>query len=328
MIEKIKNLCWRSSASRLTTLAVLLIVAVAAFMTVNNRGAWDFILPLRGERVLLLLLVSYAIGVSTLLFQTLTNNPILTPGILGFDALYILLQTMLVFFFGVAGFTELNLYVCFAIENVVMIGASMGLFSILMRYGYKDLTRMILIGVVFATLFRSFNTLMQRMLDPTVFLVLQTKQFAQFTSVRPGLLAIGAAIAVVSAVWLWKKRYELDVLMLGREHAISLGIHYSRLTMSILILIAVLVATATTLVGPVSFFGLLVCALVNALTPTMKHEIRLPMTVLLAAVMLVGGQFVFEQLLGMRSALSIVIEFLGGCVFLLLIFRNRPGRAR
>ncbi|VEI45498.1 iron ABC transporter permease [Actinobacillus equuli] len=65
-------------------------------MTFNANGNWDFILPFRGKKLLLLLTIAYTIGVSTLLFQTLTNNPILTPSILGFDSLYLLTQTVLI----------------------------------------------------------------------------------------------------------------------------------------------------------------------------------------------------------------------------------------
>ncbi len=304
----------------------ILIGLVAAFLTINNQGAWDFILTLRGEKILLLLLVAYAVGVSTLLFQTLTNNPILTPGILGFDSLYLLLQTVLVFLMGTTAFTRLDIYSRFLLDNLVMIGASLLLFRVLIRFGYKDLTRMILIGVVFATLFRSLNSVFQRILDPTVFVVLQTKQFAQFTSVKLELLWIGVTVAVMSALWLWKRRYELDVLMLGRSHAIALGVNYNRFSFVILVLIAILVAMSTALVGPVSFFGFLICAIANAIAPTMSHSVRLPITVLLAGIMLVGGQLVFEQFLGMRSVLSVVIEFFGGCVFMWLIFHQKKNQ--
>ena len=69
--------------------AGLLLASCVLFLTLNAHGNWDFILPLRTAKLASLLLVAYAVGVSTLLFQTLTNNPILTPSILGFDALYI-----------------------------------------------------------------------------------------------------------------------------------------------------------------------------------------------------------------------------------------------
>lgn len=77
---------------------VILLLSIILFLTLNVNGYWDFALPLRGKKLLALMVVGYAIGVSTLLFQTLTHNPILTPSLLGFDSLYVLLQSLLVFF--------------------------------------------------------------------------------------------------------------------------------------------------------------------------------------------------------------------------------------
>ena len=64
----------------------LLLVSCVLFMTLNVKGDWDFVLHLRLTKLAALLMVAYAVGVSTQLFQTLTNNPILTPSILGFDS--------------------------------------------------------------------------------------------------------------------------------------------------------------------------------------------------------------------------------------------------
>lgn len=77
--------------------SIILVIAMTLFLTLNVNGYWDFALPLRGKKLLALMVVGYAIGVSTLLFQTLTHNPILTPSLLGFDSLYVLLQSVLVF---------------------------------------------------------------------------------------------------------------------------------------------------------------------------------------------------------------------------------------
>ena len=89
----------------LLALTALLLLSCALFLTWNApQGEWGYILPLRGAKLAALLLVAYSVGVSTLLFQTLTNNPILTPSVLGFDALYVFLQTLLVFALGVLVF--------------------------------------------------------------------------------------------------------------------------------------------------------------------------------------------------------------------------------
>ncbi|WP_257390478.1 iron chelate uptake ABC transporter family permease subunit [Snodgrassella alvi] len=307
----------------LGVLSILLIITSILFMTYGVKGGWDFVLQLRGKKLLMLLTVAYAVGVSTLLFQTLTHNPILTPGLLGYDSLYLLLQTVTLFVFGAVGYASIGALSKFIIEAPLMIMASLLLFRTLTKNSNGDLARLILTGMIFGVMFRSFNSLLQRLIDPTLFAVAQTRYFAQFTSVNISMLIIGISVMLVSTVWIWRMRYQLDVLMLGRNTSIALGINYARLSRSILLWIALLVSVSTALVGPVSFFGLLICALVNACVPNMKHQLRIPAAFLVAALVLISGQLLFEHLLGMQGVLSVVIEFCGGIVFLWLVLKRK-----
>lgn len=303
--------------------AIILLISIILFLTVNVNGHWDFALPLRGKKLLALMVVGYAIGVSTLLFQTLTHNPILTPSLLGFDSLYVLLQSLLVFFLGAISFTSINPLAKFILEIVLMFGASLLLFKLLFSKSSQDLTRLILVGVIFGVLFRSLSALIARLINPDDFVVVQSASYAQFNTVNPQLLGISIVICAISALFIWRWRYQCDVLMLGKSQAINLGINYQRLAFGLLTVIAVLVATATSLVGPVTFFGLLVCALTNRIARHMYHSERLILVCLVAMICLVLGQTIFEQLLGMAGVLSVVIELAGGLVFLILIFMTQ-----
>lgn len=310
--------------SRLWLAAGLLLVSVMLFMLLGKGGNdWPFLLAFRGKKLLALLMVAYAIGVSTMLFQTLTHNPILTPAILGFDSLYVFIQTLLVAVLGSTVFVQLVPVYKFGVEVLIMIGGSLLLFQMLLRQGGGDLARMILIGVVFGVLFRSLTSLLQRLIDPEEFAVVQANSFAQFSAVNENILWFALGICLISAVLLWRERHRLDVYLLGRDQAVNLGVAYHRTTLYILLWIAVLVATATAMVGPVSFFGLLVCALANDFSRSQRHGTRLPMVFFVSGIMLVGGQAVFEHVLGMKGVLSVVIEFLGGLMFLYLILKRK-----
>ena len=301
----------------------LLLICCGLFLTLNVKGDWDFVLQLRLTKLAALLLVAYAVGVSTQLFQTLTNNPILTPSILGFDALYMFLQTFLVFALGGVGYTSLPAVGKFGFELTVMMGGSLLLFYTLVKQGGRDLSRMILIGVIFGILFRSLSSLLSRMIDPEEFTAAQANMFATFNTVHSELLGIGAVVLLISAAVIWRERHRLDVYLLGRNQAINLGINYTRNTLWLLLWIAALVATATAVVGPVSFFGLLVAALANHFSPSVKHSVRLPMTFCVGGILLVGGQTIFEHFLGMQAVLSVVVEFAGGLVFLYLVLKKK-----
>ncbi|CBX23051.1 unnamed protein product [Neisseria lactamica Y92-1009] len=172
-------------------------------------------------------------------------------------------------------------------------------------------------------MFRSLSSLLSRMIDPEEFTAAQANMFAGFNTVHSELLGIGALILLVSAAVVWRERYRLDVHLLGRDQAVNLGISYTRNTLWILLWIAALVATATAVVGPVSFFGLLAASLANHFSPSVRHSVRLPMTVCVGGILLVGGQTVFEHLLGMQAVLSVVVEFAGGLVVLYLVLNTK-----
>ena len=155
------------------------------------------------------------------------------------------------------------------------------------------------------------------------FTAAQANMFANFNTVHSELLGVGALILLASVVAVWRERHRLDVHLLGRDQTINLGINYTRNTLWLLLWIAALVATATAVVGPVSFFGLLAAALANHFAPSVRHSVRLPMTVCVGGILLVGGQTVFEHLLGMKAVLSVVVEFAGGLVFLYLVLKRK-----
>lgn len=301
-------------------LVAAFVLASALFLNYGIESHWYVIVKLRLVKWWGLIIVGVAIGLATLLFQTITQNPILTPSIIGFDALFVLLQTVLLLTLGGYGYVDLNIYLKFFIALVLMSVASLSLFLPLIRQ--LDLTRLILAGVIFSVLFRSIAAFLQRIIAPQDFLILQSELFARFNSINQSLLLVATILIIGLVMVIWRMRYILDILMLGKQHAIGLGVSYQRVSYVVLIIIALLVATSTALVGPMSFLGLLVCALVNQLVNHMHHRIRIPAVMLVSAVVLVAGQGVFEHLFGMKATLSVVIDCIGGALFLLLIQKN------
>ncbi|MCJ8520950.1 iron chelate uptake ABC transporter family permease subunit [Pseudorhizobium tarimense] len=303
-------------------IAAVAATATIAFMTIGARGNWSFVLPFRGVKLLALALVAYSIAVSTVLFQTITNNRILTPAIMGFDWLYMLLQTLLVFGLGAAATSAIDVRLMFVVEIGTMLAFSLVLYRFLFSGAVRDLHLLLLIGVVFGTLFRSLSGFLQRLIDPNDFVVLQDRLFASFNAVDPNLLMISALMVVgASAVGL-RIFHTFDVMSLGRETAISLGVDHRRITMTVLALVAIFVSVSAALVGPVTFFGLLVANLAYILMPTAKHRYVLPAAILLAVICLVGGQTILERVFAFDTALSIVIEFAGGLFFIFYLLRG------
>ncbi|PHP26595.1 iron chelate uptake ABC transporter family permease subunit [Limimaricola cinnabarinus] len=307
---------------RLILMAGMLALGCAAFLLWNLRAPMGFILSLRATKLAALLIVGAATGAATVLFQTVAGNRLITPGIVGFDALFVFLQTMLVLALGGAGYAALPVLPAFLIETACLAGAGMALFGLLLRRGAGDLVRLVLSGLILGVMLRGLSGFAQRLLEPSEFAVVQQASFASFGAVDHVQLFIAAPLLGLALLVAWRLSPRLDLALLGRDKAITLGLDFDRLVLGVLGLIAMMVAVSTALVGPVTFLGLLAAALAQALLRRLDHAALLPAAAGLGALILVTGQFLFERILGFQSTLAVIVEFLGGLVFLALVLRR------
>ncbi|QIL82070.1 iron chelate uptake ABC transporter family permease subunit [Diaphorobacter sp. HDW4A] len=313
---------WRTQAFRLAILLVLATVSVVTFMTVAVEVEWSFILQHRGAKLLSMALVAAALGMSTVVFQTVTHNTILTPAVMGLDALYLFLQALLVLLLTSAGVVALGGVNKFFLELVLMVALSMWLVRWLFAGNASSLHLMLLVGIVVGILFRSLTSFAMRMIDPNEFNSLQDRMFANFNTVQTALLPPSAVLMLLGAVFFWHRRHVLDVLALGRDAAINLGVDYRRAVLQLLVVVCAMVALSTALVGPVTFFGLLVANMAYQWMGTRRHVWVLPAVVLWGVIMLLGGQVILERVMGFNSAISVAVEFVGGLVFIFLLMRG------
>lgn len=303
----------------------VILAALAGLWMVQGLGPGNraFLLELRAAKLAALVIVATAIGTATILFQTVAANRVLTPSIMGFDALYVLLQTALVASIGGSGLAALPAAPRFAAEIALMTALAAVLFGTLLLRGARDVPRMILTGVILGVMFRSVSGFLGRVMDPNEYAVVQAVSFASFNRVETALLPHAGLATAVALVLAWRLSRRLDVLALGRDPALSLGLPHARVLIAALALVAVLVSVSTALVGPVAFFGLIVSGLAHGLMRDARHAVLLPASALLAAILLVGGQWLFERQLGQAATLSVVVEFAGGLFFLYLLVKGR-----
>ncbi len=289
-------------------------------MTWNiNIYTWTF----RLTKLVSLLLIAYTIAVSTVLFQTIVNNRLLTPSIMGFDQLYILIKTVTLYFLGSLALPFLNEEGQLILEAFILIIFAISLFRWLFSGNLKGLHLTLLIGVIFGGFFFSLRMFMQLQLNPDQMMNLTDIMFANFNKFNTSLISLATIIVFIVSLVSWRLHRLLDILALGRETALNLGVDYHKSATIILIFVSILVSISTTLVGPVTFFGLLVANLAYELSPQAKHSVVVPIAILLAIICLVGGQFILEQIFNMAGRLSFIIEFCGGIFFLTLLMKGK-----
>lgn len=312
----------RKQLLKMLPLIVLSLAFCAIYIFHDLGGSYTYALPRRALKVFAMILTGTAIAYATVVFQTITHNRILTPSIMGLDSLYLLLQTVFIFFFGSTHITVINKQVNFVLSVLAMIFFAFVLYRLLFNENGNSVYFLLLIGIILGTFFSSISTFLQVLIDPNEFLSIQDRMFASFNNINSDIIWWALAVILVVIIYGWRYMKELDVVSLGRDTAINLGVEYDALVKRMLILSSVLIAVSTGLVGPITFFGLIVANLAYQYFTTYKHSVLITGAALFSIVALVGGQWVVERIFTFSTTLSVIINFIGGVYFIYLLLKE------
>ena len=307
---------------KMLILVGLALAACGVYLFQDLNGSFDYALPRRGVKVFAMVLTGVAIAYATVVFQTITHNRILTPSIMGLDSLYMLLQTVLIFFLGSDHITIVNKQVNFLLSIAVMVIFALLFYRLLFKKNDRPVYFLLLVGIICGTFFGSITTFLQVLIDPNEFSIIQDRMFASFNNVNSDLVWTSLIMITLLIAFAWKQNSSLDVLTLGRDTAINLGVNYDALVKQMLVLSAVLIAIATALVGPITFFGLIVANLSYQFFTSYKHSVLLTGSIVISVVALVGGQWVVERIFTFNTTLSVIINFIGGIYFIYLLLKE------
>ena len=293
---------------------VLIFTTMFLFYGIDMKH-FDFAISQRIPKILAMILGGGCIAFTT-------NNQILTPSVLGLDSLYVLIQTVIVFVFGSTSVFIVNASYNFIINVGIMVGASILLYKVLFEKGKNDIFFLLLVGMIFGTLFKSGSSFMQMVIDPNEFLALQSSMIASLNNINTDVLMISMIMIIAIIPFIYDDIKYLDVLSLGREQAINLGVDYDALVKKMIIVISVLVSISTALIGPMTFLGLIVANVAREGLKTYKHKYLIAGATLISMITLVGGQFFVQHIFSFNTTLSVIINFIGGIYFIQLLLKE------
>ncbi|EAK8022404.1 enterochelin ABC transporter permease CeuC [Campylobacter coli] len=306
---------------KILILAFLTLIMALIFVFAGLKDFDEYALKNRFLQIAAIVIVAICIAVSTVIFQTLCNNKILTPAIIGLDSLYMLLQSALVFSLGSANLSVYRNDINFLITLVCMVVFSLGLYKILFSSD-KSIYLIMLLGLIFGTLFSTLSSFFEILIDPDEFMIIQGRMFASFDNVAFDVLALAYIVTLLSFIWIFRYMKFLDPLSLGKDLSINLGINYQKISKHLMIIIAILTSISTALVGPITFLGLLVVNITYELFKTAKHSILLLACILISILALLGGVFFVSRIFDYNTTISVIINFLGGIYFIYLVLKG------
>lgn len=304
-------------------LSVLILVSCALFLSLGiNPGSTKYALSKRIPKLIAIVITGGCIGFSTIIFQTITDNRILTPSVMGIDSLYVAVQTVIYFVLGSASIFASNPKINFLICVVFMVIGSLGLYKLIFKRENSNIMFVLLVGMICGTFFKSLSSFMQMVIDPNEYLILQSKLFASFNNVNVDILLLSVVIILLIIPFVIDDIKFFDVMSLGKDQSINLGVDYDKIMRKSLVIISILIAVSTALVGPVTFLGLLVANVTREMMKTYKHSYLIAVSMLVSIFALVFGQLMIERILHLTTPVSVIIDMIGGIYFMYLLYKE------
>lgn len=317
---------YRKNIIKLIVIALIAIIIVAAFLFIgvkfHNHKLLRYAMKLRIPKVIAMIITAFAIGAATIIFQSVINNTIVTPCLLGMNALYTFIHISVVFVLGSGSILFTNDNLSFLVDLVLMGIIATVVYSWLFKMTGHNVLYVLLVGTVLTSFFSSIQSTLTRVMDPNEYDTLLTSLVASFSNINSGIIIFSVIILALIVVIFRKELALLDVITLGKEQAINLGVNYDRCIRRLLLAVTLCIAVATAMVGPISFLGLIIANISRQLLKTYRHTQLIAGAALMGVIALIGGQFIVERVFVYSIPISVFITVAGGIYFLYLILKG------
>ena len=312
---------------KIIVMTILSLICILGYVLINvnfsDRELLIFAFKIRGPKLAAMVITAFAMGAASIVFQSVINNTIVTPCLLGMNSLYTLIHTAVVFFLGSGSVIAANANLSFITDVILMGIAATFIYSWLFKKTKHNVLYVLLVGTVLTSFFGSIQSSLTRIMDPNEYDTLLTTLVANFNNINTEIIVLSVVLLIFLAFALRKELALLDVLTLGKEQAINLGVDYDKSIRRLLLGVTLCIAVATAMVGPISFLGLIIANLSRQLLKTYRHTYLVLGSALFGIIVLLGGQIIVEHVYSYSVPISVFITVGGGLYFLYLLLSRK-----
>src|SRR5690554_2427866 len=272
----------------------------------------------RFPRVITAVLAGIALSVSGLLMQTLFQNPLAGPYVLGINSG----ASLLVAFSTMSSF--------YAVGNDVgliasaMVGAfGAGLFILLSSLYVKNKVSLLLVGIMFGSFSGAMVNVVQAYADPNNLKTFMLWSFGSLQGVefnQLGGLSLVILLGVALSILLVKP---LNLLLLGDINASLLGVNMKRVRLLIILVTSILTGSITAFCGPIAFVGLVVPNMMKMIYKTTNHYHLMVGSMLGGALLIVACDIIMQLLSPyLNLPLNALTALIGAPIVMWIIMRK------
>lgn len=290
----------------------------------GESNGWNPLLDERIPRLIVLISTGASLAVSGVVMQSLFHNPLASPSVLGISAGGCL---SVIFIF----ILDLKMAFPYALPLAAFFGCFM---TLCLVYGLsrcqtgKPLTNLILTGIAISSLLLAIQgVLLYALRDRWQLIQTITEWEAGSTIDRSWQhVHMQLPLTLVGLWGCWNYREELNILALGDEEALNLGVDVKRVRWHLFLCIALLTGGALAAVGMIAFFGLVLPHILRRLSGP-SHFVLIPLCIVAGGAVLTLFDFFLRFFELHQISIGNLSAIIGGIFFLLLLFRPQQNLA-
>lgn len=283
-------------------------------------AAWNPLLDERLPRLIVLICTGAALATAGAVLQSLFQNPLASPSILGISSggsLAVVLMFIL----------QLHLIHPFILPLAAVVGCFLILgvvYALAQMQGGAPLHNLILTGIAISTLLIAFQSFLLYSLRDDWQLVQTVTEWEAGSSIDRSWqhVHMQLPLTLVGLMGCWTYRREMNVLALGEEEAINLGVNVKQVRWRLFLCVALLIGGSLAALGMIAFFGLILPHIVRRLQGT-DHQTLIPMCMLTGATVLTSLDLLLRAFSIHDFSLGTLSAVGGGLFFIILLFKSQ-----
>lgn len=297
------------------TLVKILLSRILPLEETWSSQAETVVFNIRLPRVLIGAFIGAGLSLSGLVYQGIFQNPMVSPDVLGSTS-------------GAAAGSALGILAgmgYFSISAMSFLGGITAVLIVLMiarRVPGQPVLGLVLSGIMISSLFNSLLSFIKLVADTDDVLPQITYYLiGSLSSTRNSDLAACALLITVPAMVLYLIRWNLNVMTLGEEEAVSLGVNTKAIRFTAVVCATLMTAVSTAAAGMIGWIGLVIPHLVR-MSIGCDYRKTIPATILMGSSFLMLVDTVSRNLTTSEIPIGILTSFIGAPFFLYLIIRE------
>lgn len=253
---------------------------IKSFSDSNEQSTYsEIIINFRLPKALTAILAGAALSVAGLLMQTLFQNPLAGPDVLGVSsgaslgvALFLMVGSFLPF---------MGIHSGLGIVIAAVIGA-VGILLLMLSASVKirNSVSLLIIGIMVGSMTGAVVSIIQNYSNPDALKLFVVWTLGSLSAVSWTYMQLMAPLVILGLAISFFIQKQLNALLLGENYASGLGVAVFRVRLLIIIATGILAGATTAFTGPIAFIGVAVPHIARGLFRSSNHKIILPASLL------------------------------------------------